>query len=296
MARFQALPMVDALPDETLKTRSAIKNFNHLIVLAKKWYKPDNLFSDELLMHIFDVPTFSSIDFCLKLETDLLQWASRIPDEIKYSDAPLQPISIQELIQNAVTTGELEALSQFWIRWILIHFRFLPQRVDGLLSPISAQEQFEYKGMDTSVVAAKNILTGLEYIFDHLQGNISLSNLRIVCDVNWVVSNMDGLDQTRVRSAKQNILTGLLLFWRYFQRLNQKSSPFNLPLSTSDDLESLRNFAVSSQLSDMILLGCGYGVKGQEQKMFLTMLQDSSVQGLLREFATDGQLPNQTYI
>ncbi|OZJ01967.1 hypothetical protein BZG36_05600 [Bifiguratus adelaidae] len=292
MARFQALPMVDALPDETLKTRSAIKNFNHITVLAKKWYKPDDPFTDELLMHILDVPTFSSIDFCLKLETDLLEWASRIPDEIKYSDAPLQPMSMQELIQNVVTTGELEALSQFWIRWILIHFRFLPQRVDGLLSPISAQEQFEYKGMYLSLVAAKNLLTGLEYVFDYLQGNISLSNLRIVCDVSWVVAHIDGLDNMRVRSAKQNILTGLLLFWRYFQRLNQKSSPWNLPLSNGDDLESLQNFAASSQLSDIILLGCGYGVKGEEQRMFLTALQDSNVQGLLREFATDRQLPN----
>ncbi|OZJ02225.1 hypothetical protein BZG36_04978 [Bifiguratus adelaidae] len=132
MARFQKLPYVEALPDETLETRCSIKSFNHVTVLVKKWYKRDDAFTDELLLHVFDVPTFGSIDFCLQLEADLLDWALPLPGESEYSDAPLQLMSIQELIQNAVTTGELEALSQFWIRGIPIHFRFLPQRIDGL--------------------------------------------------------------------------------------------------------------------------------------------------------------------
>ncbi|OZJ01486.1 hypothetical protein BZG36_05646 [Bifiguratus adelaidae] len=278
--RIQELPYVDILPDEGDEKRGVLENYRHVTALWKKDFKPNNPFSDMLRNVIFDVPEYVSIDFYLKVEQSLLDWYLQIPSEIRYTDSPLRPISMEELIRNAATYSQLEALGNLWSRWITIHLRFLPESMNDFGSPIYAQERFVHNALATCIVLSRNMSTSLFYIFHHLKRDIHLSYLRLACQVNWVVANTEGLDAEYVLSAKRDLLTSLFTLLKCFCRFN-----INPSISASDSLrldtvksEVILHFTKNQQLAEYLRGRCGFGLRGQELELLLAVLRSDCVQ------------------
>ncbi|OZJ03244.1 hypothetical protein BZG36_03452 [Bifiguratus adelaidae] len=292
-ARIQELPCIDHLPEESERTRGHIKIYINIIRLLKRWLIPDDPFTQELLAYIIDVPEYASIDLCLKIERDLLDWYHDIPSDIKFLHSPFEFFTVDDLLQKAVTIGEAEPLLEFWVLWMSIHFRFLPSRIEGLESPISAQDRFLHNALETCIIASKNAFTCTMYILEQLKDDASIYSLRLVCDLNWVVANIEGMDSERVRSAKRNLLTTVYIIYKYFRRLNVNSSPFNLEVPQFDAENAevfLKLFASNPQLVNYIQQDRGFSWAEREQKRFFALLQDQNIQNLLQKFAQDLRL------
>ncbi|OZJ06052.1 hypothetical protein BZG36_01166 [Bifiguratus adelaidae] len=289
-AHIQETPDIRALPDESDQKRDALMVYNQMGILAKRWFKPDHTMTEHLLMHVLDFSLTASIDFLRTIEQDMLKWYLEMPDDIRLSNSPLQLMTLDDLINKRATYWGLEGFSHFLSLWILVHLRFIPTQISVSDEHLSPQEKIAHDVLDTTMIAATNLLISQIYIFDHLKSDVVVLYLRIVCDVSVAIANIDGLGEHQTKSAKQHVLTAISIVCNHFRRLQINSSPVSLDMPHVDPTKMdnfIEDFVMIPKVAEYIDKDGGYGLKAQEQKMFLGLLREPAIQAVLQSIARD---------